>query len=363
VNLYSEIDFDFRVLKGIALNFIAVVGTIIVIQFLPDKKFPEVSQYNHAMKFLFLTFGVSLFTMYLSGGYEGAVTGGLNGTLISYIALFFDVGVGLNMYLFLQKKIKYVLLVIILYIGILTLAGSRSAIILILISGLILPIFENGSILKKKLKYIGLLLAIGSPILFYVGTSIREDVNDSLIEKILIGRISMVELAAIPIEARENNTMDWQIYSNKYGIVNQLQQSVNEVLPVNPFVQDVSPNQYHRAVFKGVREETILDKYMSVNLTLPTYFYLETNFFMACVLSIAFLSWLYYFWVRKSKNVYILVGIIINLYNIMYFFDWVSITGGFYRVFLSMVALNCFEWVMNIIYAGNPKTELPESVQ
>jgi hypothetical protein len=349
VNLYSDIDYGEFVYKGIILNIISIIGTICVIQFLPDKKIPKKPIFNHSFKFYILC--VVFFSIYLysSGGYDGLLEGSLSGALISYILLFFDPAVGLILFLFLQKKIKYEGLAILIYVLLFTIGGSRSAIIIVVIIYLILQMFENSKKTKNKLRVYVLFFCLISPLAFYFGTSVRGVVDDSTISKLIVGRISMVELAGIPIEAIEKQRISLALYESKYGIVNQIKQSINEISPIDPFKHDTNPNQYYRAIFLDKTELSILDKYMSMNITLPIYFYLETNMFFGCLFTIFFLSLLYYVWVIKSENLYFLIGIIMSLYYLLQYFDWVMVTAGLFRIVLTIWSLNLLEKIINIL--------------
>ncbi|QOG03789.1 hypothetical protein [Flavobacterium sp. MDT1-60] len=336
------------IIKGISINVISILGTIAVIQFLPNKKTPIPPKYNHSFKFYLITICLLGYTI-KGTAYEDILEGATNGTFVSYLLLFFDATVGLALFLFMQKNIKFVVVAILLYVLLLTFAGSRSAIIFVLIIFICLSIFENNLKAKEKMRKIVLFLCIVSPIMFYYATNVRSSVDQSSVTKLLVGRISMVELASIPIDAINDKTMNYTLYDKKYGIINQLQQSFNEVSPLNLFELDVNPNQYHRPIFLGNDELSIIDKYMSMNMTLPTYFYVETNLFFGCILTILFLSLLYYFWVRNSDNIYLLVGIITQLYYMLQYFDWVMLVAGFYRIFLTIFALKCIEKFFNII--------------
>lgn len=353
INLYSDIEYGEFVFKGIILNFISILGTICVIQFLPDKKIPINPIFSHSFKFYILC--VIFFSIYLysSGGYDGLLEGSLSGALISYILLFFDPAVGLILFLFLQKNIKYVSIAILLYVLLFTLGGSRSAIIIVVIIYLILLMFENSKKIKKKMRFYVLFFCLISPVAFYFGTSVRGVVDDSTISKLIVGRISMVELAGIPIEAFEKQRMSIALYDSKYGIVNQLKQSINEISPIDPFKHDINPNQYYRAIFLDKTELSILDKYMSMNITLPVYFYLETNMFFGCLFTIIFLSLLYYVWIIKSENLYFLIGIIMSLYYLLQYFDWVMVTAGLFRIVLTIFTLKFLEKILNILLNKN----------
>lgn len=353
INLYSDVEYGEFVLKGILLNFISILGTICVIQFLPDKKIPIKPIFNHSFKFYILC--VIFFSIYLysSGGYDGLLEGSLSGALISYILLFFDPAVGLILFLFLQKNIKYEGLVILLYVLLFTIGGSRSAIIIVVIIYLILQMFENSKKMKKKFRVYVLFFCLISPLAFYFGTSVRGVVDDSTISKLIVGRISMVELAGIPIEASEKQRISIALYDSKYGIVNQIKQSINEISPIDPFKHDTNPNQYYRAIFLDKTELSVLDKYMSMNITLPTYFYLETNMFFGCLVTIIFLSLLYYVWIIKSENLYFLIGIIMSLYYLLQYFDWVMVTAGLFRIVLTILSLKFLEKILNILSKRN----------
>lgn len=350
VNLYSYLEFGSSVIKGSIINIVSVIGTIIVIKFLPDKKLKVLPKFSHSFKFYLMCMILSAVTVFFSGGYEDVLAGGMNGSVLSYLSLFFDGTTALALYLFYQKKIKYVLLSILLYILVFTLSGSRSAFIIVIVISLILPIFNNNNFVKNKLKPFLLVCCIASPMLFYYGTAVRGAIDKDLLLNLIVGRISMVELAAVPIESEETGKMNVGLYNDKYGISNQFRQSVNEVLPIDPFEHDINPNQYFRPIFYWEATElAIIDQYMSINLTLPIYFYLNSNFFIGILLTITFLSWLYYIWVSKNQNIYIFIGIIMSLYYLLQFFDWVMLTAGLFRMVLTIFTMIQFEKLLNTL--------------
>ncbi len=361
VNLFSDIEYSsIGIFKGVFLNFISVLGTILVIQFMPDKKVPIPPKFNHSFKFYIASLLFLLMALVLSGGYEEALNGSLDSTAIKYVLLFFSASTALTLFLYLQKKIKFAGVAVLLYVIVSTIAGSRSGIIIVLIISLILPMFQNNNVIKKKLRVFVIFFCIVSPALFYYATSVREVVDESVLSKLIVGRVSMIELASIPIDAKENNRMDVKLYDEKYGFINQFKQCINEISPLDPFKYDISPNQYHRAIFYGNSELSVLDHYMSMNITLPTYFYLQTNLFFGCLFSIFFLSLLYYIWIVNSDNLYLLIGIIMSLYYILQYFDWVMLTSGFFKICLTIFALKWFDKFFNILFSSNVtgKTEI-----
>lgn len=350
VNLYSDLDVGLSVTKSAVLNIATVFGTIIVIKFLPDKKEKIAPQLNHSFKFYLISLFILALSINNSGGFEEILKGSLHGKLISYVLLFFDATWALGLFLFFQKDIKYTLFAILLYILLLTWSGSRSAFIIIIITTFVLHIFENNDKIKNKLKPFLLICCLISPIIFFYGTSARGGVDRDKLLNLIIGRVSMVELSSVPIEAKDSGKMDVALYDNKYGIVNQFKQSINEISPLDPFEHDVNPNQYFRPIFFWESTEiSIIDQYLSLNLTLPVYFYLNTNFIISCLISISFLSGLYYIWVKKSDNIYIFFGIIMSLYYLLQFFDWVMLVAGLFRMVLTIFTLFTFEKVVNLI--------------
>ena len=350
VNLFSTMNYNSPyILKGIILNFVSIFGTIIVIKFLPNKCIPIEPQFNHSFKFYMMCLIVFSLNLFLSGGYEAVLNDSLHGAVINYISLFFDVTTGLALLIFLQKKIKYEGLSILAYVALFTFAGSRSSIIIILVIFVALKIFKNYNQVKKKMRVFIVVFCILSPATFYYATGVRGFIDTSFLFDLIIGRVSMIELAAIPVEAKEGRSLDYTLYDSKYGILNQLKQSINEISPIDPFVHDKNPNQYHRSIFMGSTEVSVIDNYMSMNMSLPTYFYVNSNTYFGCIFSIIFLSLLYYIWVIKSDNLYFLIGIIMSLYYILQYFDWVMLVAGLFRIVLTIFTLKQVERFFNIL--------------
>lgn len=341
--------------KGFLLNFIAIAGTIIVIQFLPNKKQQIEPIYDHATKFFIIAFCVSIIPFILFGGYEGAKLGVGNSTFFSYLILFFNFSTALLFAILLQKKTLNIFFLLIIYICFLTFSGSRSAVIFIFLLVFMIPMFSNSNIYKKViLRYLKLIIII-SPFLFILGTSKRLHTADDRFQKIdyisdrIIGRISFLELNMIAIGKADNSTADMALFNKKFGVSNQLKQMANTISPFDFFKFDVDPNQYFRAIFLGKSEKDVPGSYWSVNLTLPVYYYLKTGFIFSCLISILILSSIYLVWVRFSKNIYILILVLMTLYQLLYFFDWVVIFRGVFTVFLTIFTLNRFEFFGRII--------------
>lgn len=119
--------------------------------------------------------------------------------------------------------------------------------------------------------------------------------------------------------------------------------AVNAISPIDPFDYDVAPNQYYRVVFLDASDLYVLDSYWSINLTLPVYFVLITNVFFGVLISIIFIAFIYKLWIKYSSNFYVFILIIISLYDIVYFFDWVMVVQNMFSVFLTIFALKKYK--------------------
>lgn len=350
VNLYSDIEVGYSIFKSCFLNIVSVLGTIFVIRFLPDKKEKIDPQFRHSFKFFILCMSLFSLTVLFGGTYEEKLSGSLNGSFISYLLLFFDGTTALFIYLLLQKDIKHSIFSILLYVILNTIAGSRSAFLIIIILAFIMYLFKNSLYIKLKMRRFLFVICIISPMIFYYGTTVRGNYDKKTLINLIIGRVSMVEISAIPIESIESGDMDESLYDQKYGIINQFKQSCNEISPINPFESDINPNQYFRPIFFWDFDvNAIFGQYLSLNITLPVYFYLASNMFFGCILTILFLSMLYYIWVIKSNNIYIFSGIIISLYYLLQYFDWVMLTSGLFKIILTIFTLINFEKLINFI--------------
>lgn len=334
VNLYSTV----QGYTGLVINFISFLGAFLVICCLPDNKTLLESNIKHAVSFFIIAILISLYKFVSGGGYEGALMGATHGTFVSFLSLFFSLDISFYLLVCLQKNVRNVFFLILVFVLFTTATGSRSAVVGVLFLIFYLPLFSNSPIIFPKIKRILLILSIISPMIFFYGTSIRGDIDQDLLGKIIVGRISFVELSMIPLENQENGMMDKVAFDDKYSFTNQMKQVANVFSPIDPFEYDVSPNQYFRQIFLGASEQNVLDAYMSINMTLPVYFVLKTNYTLGILLTIMFLSGLYWFWVKFSSNKYVFFSVLFSLYEVLYYFDWVMI---FQKVFVICLTLFC----------------------
>ena len=153
----------------------------------------------------------------------------------------------------------------------------------------------------------------------------------------------------IPLQSKQEASMDQKVFEEKYSLNNQVKQVVNTVTPIDFFEYDVSPNQYFRQIFLGASERTVLDSYMSINMTLPVYFVMETNYVVGIFLTIAFLSFLFWIWVHYASNRYVFIAVLFSMYDFLYYFDWIMITQSIFSICLTLLALDVWEKVLNSI--------------
>lgn len=345
VNLYSDV----QGYVGCLINIISLLGTLFIIKKMPTMDSAPLKEYNHLSSFFLVSLFITLYKFYSSGGYSGALEGSSHGTLISFLSLFFNATVSFFLVICLQKHVKHIYVWICLYVAVMTITGSRSAVLGVLLLFLYIPLFANYKSIYRKLKKILLVLTIVSPILFFYATSVRGEIDTELLSKIIIGRISFVELSMIPLQSKQEASMDQKVFEEKYSLNNQVKQVVNTVTPIDFFEYDVSPNQYFRQIFLGASERTVLDSYMSINMTLPVYFVMETNYVVGIFLTIAFLSFLFWIWVHYASNRYVFIAVLFSMYDFLYYFDWIMITQSIFSICLTLLALDVWEKVLNSI--------------
>lgn len=343
INLYSDIiGYD-----GMIINTIVVTITICIVYFLPSKKYATFVPFNHAKSFFIISLSLAIYKFFIGGKYAGALEGSTNGMFISYLSMFFRKDVAFFLLFCLQKNFKSLFVYILLYVVLVTITGSRSAVIAVFFLYLYLPFFSYRKQMVSRLKKIVLFVALISPLLFFYGTSVRGDIDKDLLGKIIIGRISLIEVSTIPIKQKEDRSMDMTVYNEKYSLSNQLKQSFNAISPIDPFEDDIAPNQYYRQIFLGRSFSFVQNSYMSINMTLPAYFVLMSNKYIGSILSVIFLVFLYLFWYKFSNNIYIFFMIFFCIYEMLYFFDFVMIIQHMFFIFLTLLALGKYEFVLN----------------
>jgi len=345
VNLYSTV----QGYEGMIINTIAILGTVLVIAFLPSTKKTIKPEWEHADSFFLIALFITLVKFIIGGGFQGALSGASQGSFISYLSQFFNLNTAFILMFCLQKNIRHVYLLLASFILVATFTGSRSSVVFLLIVAIFLPVFYNYALIKKKLIRIIIFIALISPVIFLYGTSLRGNFDRDKLVKLIFGRISMIELSMIPLQGKADGTMRNDIFDEKYSATNQFQQVLNTVSPIDPYKYDIAPNQYFRQIFLRASEKYVRNSYMSMNFTLPVYFVMKTNLFLGCLMTILLLSLIYYLWHRFSSNIYIFISIICSLYNLLYFFDWIIIAQIVFTTCLTILALKMYNHFANSI--------------
>lgn len=345
INLYA----NYEGYLGLILNIVPLLFVCLIIwkRNTPEYKFYRV--YNTVTIYFIVSLVISILKFILSGGYEGALSGEGNGSLLSFLSLFFSIDKAFIFLICFKKDLRRIGLWLLVYIISLTLLGSRSAIIGVLLAVIYLSLFPRFYQIFHKIKKYLLIFGAVSPFLFFIASSQRGDFDADILGKAILGRVSFIGLSQVPISSSLSNDIDYKLFNEKYGITNQVKQSLNSITPIDFYEYDISPNQYYRQVFLGARDRTALDAYLSINLTFPIYLVLISNTFFGIILTIIFLVFLFNFWVKHRNNQYLFFSILFCLYEVLYFFDLVMITQNVFRTCLSLLTLNCFEKIYIIL--------------
>lgn len=346
-NLYNSTVDDPAILqKAFWMNTSSIFVTIAILATLPDKKIPIEPKYRNLNALYYITCIYMAMYSVLTGGFAGAISGNMAGSIFSYINQFIDVSVIFALMLFYQRKRYNILLFMLSFLILRTASGSRSAVItLFIITIIFFPLFCNYEQYKKKIRYLIIVLSVISPLLFYYATSSRGgDLNGTMLSRMIVGRLSMLELSMIPINCKDNSdsNCNLDIFYEKYNLARQILLAIDSMYPGDIFISDVFPNQYYRSAFFGSSEEYSKENYMSINMSLPSFFYMYTGTFMACVLTIAALIIYYIMWVTLSSNTYFFVAFMLSLYTFLYSFDFTMWLNQLYVSMITILSVNVY---------------------
>jgi hypothetical protein len=298
-------------------------------------------KYYNIDHFFYLIILFQSYTYVQGGGFEEIISGSINGSLISYINQLINPVTIYAFVLYFQVNKYNIYLLTGFLVGYLTMTGSRSAVIQVLIITIIFfPLFKNFNIYLNQIKRIIFICILLSPLIYIAASMIREiDINAGNIIVSIMGRISLIELSMIPIDCVLNNSINCnlEIFYEKYNFIRQLKLSIDTLYPGFYFIDDVFPNQYYRSAFMGVNTEFAQSNYMSINTTLPSYFYMYSNEYIAVIIS-SFTIILYFLLMQKNiNNDLIILPMIICLYQYLYGFDFVYFISQLYTSFASLL--------------------------
>jgi len=353
VPIYSNVNDVGLLVKVTLLETITIFGTSCLLCFLPDKKVTIDPKYYNLTTLFYFSSLYAVVYYYFGGGFLGLLAGSLNGTILSYIGLFFSLHVVLAMLSFYQKKRYNILLLLLFFIFIKTFTGSRSAIMVIIFILFPFMLFNNYKKYKTKL-YVIILLGLFLAPTFYVFATMQRGTKfgDINLVKGVIGRLSTLEIAMLPVFCKDNDSpkCNLNVFYEKYNIVNQAKLAIDSVYPGTLFEYDVDPNRYYLVAFLEHSKEYVRANYQSMNITLPTYFYMYYGFYISIILSILVFTGYYLVWYYFSpRNIYIFIGLIVTLYPFLYFFDFVMWFRQLYATMLTVLMVNIFAFVRKAV--------------
>lgn len=345
ITIYSDLESSYT---GLYVNLFVLFVVIILIN---KTKAPDFRLINpccsYAHYYYWISFIISIARFISIGGFEGTISGAGSGAILSYLGIFFQLGYGLFFVILFSKKKININIYVYSYIIAATLMGSRSAIITLVLLFLYLPFFRNSLLYKEKLQRNLKLLAIISPLLFISATLVRTEINWDFIGRMIVGRISMIEISSIPLDILDNNDLDQVQFVEKYGLLNQFEQSINGLLPIDLFKSDVTPNQYYRNIFLGYSEDFVQSIYTSMNLTFPVYWILLWGYSFGIIISILLLYIQYKLLCKFKNNRYLFITTLCLVYEVLYFFDIPMITQKIFYFSLSYLSLVCVNSFVN----------------
>jgi hypothetical protein len=346
VYIYSELQDSSAANKAFLLNFITIIVSGLIVYFLPLKEYevkPVISSNAASELFYFSILYYIIFTI-ATGGFQNIIKGEASGTFLNYVNLFLAPTPLIMSALFLQKQKSSVVIMVLLYILVVTFRGSRSGVIVILLIFLIGFAFQNFHYYKSKLRSFLKYLLFFSPFLYVFATQLRlngEPVEWELISKFIIGRVSYIELGMIPIHYKDNGTLDLSLFYDKYSLIHQLKLIFDTLIPGQIFQYDVMPNNYFRAIFMDYSIDFVTENYMSINITLPVYFYMMYGY-AGVFLTIIFLVLYFLLMYSLRRHAFIVIILFSILYEMLTYFDWVMVFNRFFVTVLTLLTLKCY---------------------
>lgn len=351
VHIYSELQDQAASNKVFWLNAISVLGTILLLVILPFKNYqvPTAIKSTAATELFYISIAYSVLFLIVAGGFSGFASGAFAGSLFNYASLFLNTGTLLICAIFLQEKKVKIIQMILIFITVMTLSGSRSGVVLLILIFLSGAGFYSFNRYKKGIKRVMVYFLIASPILFVFATQLRNGlsgINLNLLSYLIVGRLSCIELGMIPVHYMDAQSLDFSLFYEKYGFIHQVKLIIDSLIPGDVFGFDVMPNQYYRQIFFGQSEGYVIENYMSINITFPVYLYLFFGYWAVPFTVIFLLAFFYFLYINK-RNPYIFLLFIPCLYNILLFFDWVMIFNEFFVSLLTVGTLFVYKLFRN----------------
>lgn len=221
--------------------------------------------------------------------------------------------------------------------------GSRASIFkIILFLYLLLPTIDKKK--RKKIYRLMFFLFPLSVVAFIFATSVIRGENYSILEyiKLIIGRLSLLDPAAISLGGKLGGGWNSEVFISKYSFLNQMKLVTNTIIPGDIFPYDIHPNLYFRAVYFGNTLEWCNQYYSSMNMTLPVYFCVKYGYIPSVVITVALLVIIYKL-IRRTKSYNLSYSLLfIFIYQLLYYFDWVYTFNYLYGILLTLMMLFCW---------------------
>lgn len=314
---------------------------------------------SKAVEHLFLfTIVINLINAIKIGDFSALINGHANGSFISYLQLFFDIRILYYLALlkaYKRKRIGKILFYSMMYVGISIMYSSRS--------GLFWMVFFNVSLimgmkisksLKSKIILLIFVAVMLAPGLFAVATMSRGGALNTVeyMAKQIVARLSYIEVSGIELEQYKEKTYEKDIFLDKYGVKNQIEQAINSLLPGDVFEPDVQPNQYWRAVFAGWTVEAVREHYTSMYMVLPMYFYLKYGGLFGVVLCVIF-CYVLFRCVCKIKDSAVASFMACYLfYTIFQYFDWAYHIRDLTCFVLTIIIIRIYDKILKKVRFG-----------
>lgn len=292
------------------------------------------------------------------GNFSNLISGGATGSIIAYLQLFFDIRVLYFLALmraYKKKQIGKILFYSFLYVGISVLYSSRSGAFWMVFFnvGLITGV-KISKALKQKIMLLIIMAVILAPFIYAFSTVSRGGAQNTVeyMAKQIVARLSYIEAGGVELQQYIEETYDEQLFMDKYGLRNQLEQTANSLLPGDIFEFDVQPNQYWRAIFAGWTEEAARTNYTSMYMSLPIYFCLKYDVILGIVICVAFGYGLYWGVCRIKDAAVASFMATFLFYSIFQYFDWAYHARDLTCFLLTFLVVKVYEKILKRVRIG-----------
>lgn len=353
VHLYSDL-FDWpSIILAAAINVFGIGIAMLSIKMLPASKdrVKAVIDGNGLRHLFYVSVFFKLIYGIVSGGINGVIAGEMNGTMLNYANIFLNPTILMACIFLLENGQRKAYVVFLLYAIEETLSGSRGAIMmlpLLLIYGQAFEGFDS----KRKEVWRMLKVSIAfAPFVFMFATALRTDISSMDIFDIcnmIVGRISSLELAMIPIHYAGAPEADWNLFFDKYGALSQIKGIINSISPLKPYDPDILPNGYYYAIFLGRSIDYVKTYYSSIPITLPVFVFLYTGVW-GVVWFAAIMNVYFVFVSHIIRHPVLCVISVLQLYSTLIYFDFVFLFKVAYSFLLTGFLLMAYLSVRNML--------------